>query len=477
MTYLLSQIFISLLLAAIAGGAIGWISRGLKAQRRERDLDGLLSRHASALAQAQQERQMIADDYDEMQLGLESRIGELQVESRKIPELRDNLENSQQLLQQMMKKHESETAELQQQGELLKLELDSLRVQQKNDHSEIAALRKTNSELGGSNSQFESVAQPAASDQIRPAAERKAQQTSTATDGDNASSSKITTQTNPQPQAQTGESFQRAHGRAHHTRINEPVDHTEAIAGSSIGNQTDRSINPDEKLRQTQASEQAVDDLSDIIGESSDRAAVTQAELLELESEIEEMRGYNRDHGFPSAQDHLPGAKTAATAASASAAGLTASTNKMTTHGNQPAASATLSSQDPIDKKTIADNLPSSNANPEASAVAELRQHFSAGGDPEAIDDLQTIHGIGPVMEKSLNEIGITNYHQIAELTRREIEDIAEILEIFPGRIERDNWIGSARKLAGDSSTQTTDNKETEAHKEAGKPALHAEEV
>lgn len=67
--------------------------------------------------------------------------------------------------------------------------------------------------------------------------------------------------------------------------------------------------------------------------------------------------------------------------------------------------------------------------------------------DSETVDDLKSIHGIGPVIEQSLNDIGITSYQQIAELTRNQIQEIADILEIFPGRIERDNWIGSARKL------------------------------
>lgn len=504
MTYLLSQIFISLLLAAIAGGAIGWIARGLKAHRRERELGGLVNRHASALNQAQQERQMIADDYNEMQLGLESRIGELQVENRKIPELRDNLENSQLLFQQMMKTHESELADSQHQSEQLKLELDGLRVQQKNDHSEIAALRKTNPgnpenrELGGSNSQFES-----------------------ATISDSVSTSNSETESNNVAAVPTDVRrvvpSQSASGNAPEKRFAE----TTATSQSQAISRDDAS-----------GHDETANDLNDVIGESADRAAVTQAELLELESEIEEMRGYNRDHGYSSTQDELSGStvdskttnnahgdrsvpdgrsddgrsvpgslstqgrkssastttSNAAVAASAvaatSATAVRSSTHPAGTTGNQ----RPLSTQDSVDPEfsdpssspampsAASSSAASASVNHEASVVAELREHFSAGGDPEATDDLQTIHGIGPVMEQSLNNIGITNYHQIAELTRREIEDIAEILEIFPGRIERDNWIGSARKLAGDSSVQTADNRNNEARKEADNPALQAEE-
>jgi predicted flap endonuclease-1-like 5' DNA nuclease len=61
-------------------------------------------------------------------------------------------------------------------------------------------------------------------------------------------------------------------------------------------------------------------------------------------------------------------------------------------------------------------------------------------------DDLQQIFGIGPVTEKALNKLGITSYSQLADLKNHDIEKIADALQIFPGRIERDNWVGSARR-------------------------------
>lgn len=61
-------------------------------------------------------------------------------------------------------------------------------------------------------------------------------------------------------------------------------------------------------------------------------------------------------------------------------------------------------------------------------------------------DDLQQIFGIGPVTEKALNKLGITSYSQLAELKHHEIQTIADALEIVPGRIERDNWVGNARR-------------------------------
>ena len=65
-------------------------------------------------------------------------------------------------------------------------------------------------------------------------------------------------------------------------------------------------------------------------------------------------------------------------------------------------------------------------------------------------DDLKRISGIGAVTEKALNELGITSYPQLATLERPEIEKLAEALEIGPERIERDDWVGNARRQLED---------------------------
>lgn len=62
-------------------------------------------------------------------------------------------------------------------------------------------------------------------------------------------------------------------------------------------------------------------------------------------------------------------------------------------------------------------------------------------------DDLKRIKGIGPVMERSLNEQGIHSFQQLANLTKPEIEQLTAAIAAFPGRIEREDWVGSARRL------------------------------
>ncbi|WP_020530922.1 helix-hairpin-helix domain-containing protein [Flexithrix dorotheae] len=62
-------------------------------------------------------------------------------------------------------------------------------------------------------------------------------------------------------------------------------------------------------------------------------------------------------------------------------------------------------------------------------------------------DDLKVISGIGPFIEKKLNKIGIISYKQISELDHDDVQKISQLIEFFPDRIYRENWIGQAQKL------------------------------
>jgi predicted flap endonuclease-1-like 5' DNA nuclease len=68
-------------------------------------------------------------------------------------------------------------------------------------------------------------------------------------------------------------------------------------------------------------------------------------------------------------------------------------------------------------------------------------------GDQEPSDRLQQIKGIGPAIEKTLNEMGIFRYHQIAEMSEYDIDRVAQRLKGFRSRIYREDWIGQARDL------------------------------
>ena len=55
---------------------------------------------------------------------------------------------------------------------------------------------------------------------------------------------------------------------------------------------------------------------------------------------------------------------------------------------------------------------------------------------------------------KKLNEIGIFTYQQISNLNNNDIAKITELLKFFPGRIERDDWIGQAFQLLNNHQNQ-----------------------
>jgi len=62
-------------------------------------------------------------------------------------------------------------------------------------------------------------------------------------------------------------------------------------------------------------------------------------------------------------------------------------------------------------------------------------------------DDLKQIKGVGPAIEKTLNELGIFFFNQIAEISEYEIDRVAQRLKGFRSRIYRQDWIGQARDL------------------------------
>ncbi len=70
-----------------------------------------------------------------------------------------------------------------------------------------------------------------------------------------------------------------------------------------------------------------------------------------------------------------------------------------------------------------------------------------------ASDDLKKISGVGPVLEKKLNALGVTGFQQIADFTPAKIEEIDTALN-FKGRIDREDWLGQAKILAAGGETE-----------------------
>jgi predicted flap endonuclease-1-like 5' DNA nuclease len=62
-------------------------------------------------------------------------------------------------------------------------------------------------------------------------------------------------------------------------------------------------------------------------------------------------------------------------------------------------------------------------------------------------DDLKDIVGVGPFLERKLHSLGIYTFRQIANFTKEDIDKVNEIIEFFPGRIERDNWVEQSKSF------------------------------
>ncbi|MEZ5779750.1 MAG: 50S ribosomal protein L21 [Paracoccaceae bacterium] len=85
----------------------------------------------------------------------------------------------------------------------------------------------------------------------------------------------------------------------------------------------------------------------------------------------------------------------------------------------------------------------------EAAPVKKAEPAKKAPAKKAAADDLKQLSGVGPALEKKLHEAGVTSFAQIAGWKKADIAEFDEKLS-FQGRIERDDWVAQAKKLAAE---------------------------
>jgi large subunit ribosomal protein L21 len=85
-------------------------------------------------------------------------------------------------------------------------------------------------------------------------------------------------------------------------------------------------------------------------------------------------------------------------------------------------------------------------AKPKAKAEAKAEPKSAAPAAKAGGDDLKQLSGVGPAMEKKLHALGVKTFAQIAAWTTADAERIDEGIN-SKGRVEREDWIGQARKL------------------------------
>ncbi len=109
---------------------------------------------------------------------------------------------------------------------------------------------------------------------------------------------------------------------------------------------------------------------------------------------------------------------------------------------------APVAAQDPpVEEPAMAEEPPAAK---EPAAEAPVAEEPVAAEEP-ADDDLQRIRGIGPVLRRKLNQIGIASFRQIAAWTDDDLVEVARRVRIGAGRIRRDGWVEAARKLEGEA--------------------------
>ncbi len=88
-----------------------------------------------------------------------------------------------------------------------------------------------------------------------------------------------------------------------------------------------------------------------------------------------------------------------------------------------------------------------------AAEIAESEPALLSEAREGGADDLKLLKGVGPGLEKTLNELGFFHFDQIADWTPEQVAWVDARLK-FKGRIERDDWIGQAKILASGGTTE-----------------------
>ncbi len=165
----------------------------------------------------------------------------------------------------------------------------------------------------------------------------------------------------------------------------------------------------------------------------------------------------------PAVQASAPGTiASVATAAATSIAAATAAAASASLPAAKPAVTESPAAPPPAKPAETETQAPPAAAEPRTD-LTHLRSVRSealrsepvapSGRASGAFDDLKRIRGVGVLIEKKLNSLGVTAYEQVANWTSADIDRVSQLLD-FKGRIERENWVEQARILASGGQTE-----------------------
>ena len=107
---------------------------------------------------------------------------------------------------------------------------------------------------------------------------------------------------------------------------------------------------------------------------------------------------------------------------------------------------------EPVDPEALKDGMDASN-DPLEESVQPDDESDDESDDSGDHDNLKEIKGVGPAIEKTFNEMGIFRFNQIAEMSEYDIDRVARRLMGLHCRIYREDWIGKARDLLDQKSS------------------------
>jgi predicted flap endonuclease-1-like 5' DNA nuclease len=137
-----------------------------------------------------------------------------------------------------------------------------------------------------------------------------------------------------------------------------------------------------------------------------------------------------------------------------------ANSDKAASYTTKAPSAASSSAGAPATAASFAGSATATAPAPAASAKA-AKPAAAKAAKPETLtkaraggaDDLKQIKGVGPGLEKTLNELGFYHFDQIQNWRKAEIEWVDSRLK-FPGRIVRDEWTKQAKTLAKGGTTE-----------------------
>ncbi|WP_405406299.1 hypothetical protein [Paracoccus sp. Ld10] len=95
-----------------------------------------------------------------------------------------------------------------------------------------------------------------------------------------------------------------------------------------------------------------------------------------------------------------------------------------------------------------AGQTPRAMARPRENDAPAVARPLATGSKLEGPDDLRAIKGIGPKVQQSLEQAGVTRFSQIAAWDDADVDRMADVIGRAASHIRNDDWVGQARVLA-----------------------------